>query len=94
MSRRAFGRYAKNESKTVRSGDGSIRTVRHDCRRGHEDDGVRLLSLPVLQVDTLGRPGGTEGYRAGRIPRFEDASNIVRGVWIRKTETHAGAVHA
>lgn len=61
MFRRVFGRNGNDEGKTIRSSGGSIRRVRHNSGGGDEGGGVRLLPLPVLQVDTLGRPGDTEG---------------------------------
>lgn len=71
MFRRVFGRNGNDEGKTIRSGGGPIGRVRHNGGGRHEGSGVRLLPVPVLQVDTLGRPGDTDGYRAGR--SYKDA---------------------
>lgn len=60
MFRRVFGRNGNDEGKTIRSGGGSIRRVRHNSGGGDEGSGIRLLPVPALQVETRGRPGGTD----------------------------------
>jgi len=54
MFRRVFGRNGNDEGKTLRSGGGSIRRVRHNSGGGDEGGGVRLLPLPVLSVEDSG----------------------------------------